>query len=358
MSMTTATIDRAAADSVRWDALVRRDTSETGPFVVAVRTTGIYCRPNCPAKRPNRENVEFFDDRRGAERAGYRACKRCRPEVDDPTPAIERAVQAATRLLDEAESPVTLARLAETVGVSPGHLQRAFTRTVGLSPRAYGDSVRAERLRRALERGEDVTGAIYGAGFGSTSRVYSTGDRVVGMAPATFRKGGAGERVRYALADSSLGRVLVAATDRGVCAIDIADDDASLIAGLRKRFPLAERGGDDAEFAALVQTVVGLVERPASAVDLPLDLRGTAFQARVWQALRNIRPGETVTYAELAERVGRPTAVRAVANACGANRVVVAVPCHRVVASGGGLGGYRLGLDRKRALLAREAESA
>ena len=355
--MTAIEIDATTAlQDRRWDAWWNRDAAAVGPFVVAVRSTGIYCRPDCPARRPKPENVLFFDDCAGAGRAGFRPCKRCRPtEAQRP---IERAVAEACRLLDDADGPVTLAALGAGVGVSPSHLQRAFTAAVGMSPRAYGEARRAARLRAELERGSDVTRSIVEAGFGSPSRVYEAGDRMVGMRPSVYRRGGAGEDVRYAIVPTSLGQALVAATDRGICAIDLGDSADDLIARLQQRFPAARLDGADAAFARQVAQVVALIERPDGAFDLPLDLRGTAFQARVWQALRQIRPGETVSYAELAERIGQPRAVRAVANACGANRLVVAIPCHRVVRSDGDLGGYRCGVERKRTLLAREAELA
>jgi AraC family transcriptional regulator of adaptative response/methylated-DNA-[protein]-cysteine methyltransferase len=354
--MTAIDAATPTSEERRWDAWLNRNPGAAGPFVVAVRSTGIYCRPDCPARRPKPENVRFFDDCAGAERAGYRPCKRCRPtEAMRP---IDRAIAHACRLLDEADGPLTLAALGAGVGVSPSHLQRAFTAAVGMSPRAYGEARRAARLRAELERGADVTRSIVEAGFGSPSRVYEADDRMVGMRPSVYRRGGAGEDVRFAVVPSSLGAVLVAATDRGICAVDLDDSADGLTARLRQRFPAARLDGDDPAFARQVEQVVRLIEQPGAPFDLPLDLRGTAFQARVWQALRQIRPGETVSYAELASRIGQPRAVRAVASACGANPVVVAIPCHRVVRSDGDLGGYRCGVERKQALLAREAALA
>lgn len=340
-------------DEQRWAAVVARE--DTGGWVYAVRTTGVYCRPGCPARRPRRENVEFHDDPAAAEGAGFRACRRCRPrEATAPDPTAE-LVTAARRRLDSDERVPTLAELASSLGVSPSHLQRAFTARVGVSPRAYAEHLRARRVAERLEAGTPVSDAAYDAGFGSAGRLSAAAASRLGMTPSRFRAGGAGERIRVAVAEASLGAVLVAATDRGVCAIDLGADPDELLAAFSRRFHAATVVAGDRAFERTVATVVAVVEGTAPADALTYDVRGTAFQERVWQALRSIPAGTTTTYARLAERIGAPGSVRAVAGACAANQLAVAVPCHRVVRADGGLAGYRWGVERKRALLEREA---
>lgn len=350
--MTTPTT--YATDARRWAAVARRDGRADGAFVYAVTTTGVYCRPSCPSRRPNRANVRFFPAAGPAERAGFRACRRCTPDRTAP-PQVPEAVVAACRLIEAADEPPSLAALAGAVGLSPFHFHRLFKRAVGVTPKAYAAARRAGRLRAGLAAGRPVAAAMYAAGFGAGSRGYGETAAALGMTPTEYKAGGAGRVIRYATVGCSLGRLLVAATDRGVCAIEFGDADEALVAGLATRFPQAERVGDDAGFAAWVAQVVAVVEAPGTGLDLPLDIRGTAFQKRVWETIRAIPAGSTATYAEVAGRVGRPGAARAVARACAANPVAVAVPCHRVVPAGGGTGGYRWGPDRKEQLLGREA---
>ena len=339
----------------RWNAVLGRDAAADGRFVYAVSTTGVYCRPSCPSRRARPEHVRFFTDGAAAAAAGFRPCRRCRP--DAPPLAVRHAAQvaAACRLLEQAEELPTLAELARAVGTSPFHLHRLFKAETGLTPRAYGAARRAERLRAALAGGSDsVTAAIYDAGYNAASRFYEHADAVLGMTPTRFRAGGENAEIRFAIGQSALGAVLVARSARGVCAILLGDDPEDLLRDLERRFPKAELIGGDREFEQLVATVVGFVEAPELGLDLPLDIRGTAFQQRVWQALRQIPPGQTVSYAEIARRIGAPGSVRAVAGACAANTLAVAIPCHRVVRTDGGLSGYRWGIERKRALLERE----
>jgi AraC family transcriptional regulator of adaptative response/methylated-DNA-[protein]-cysteine methyltransferase len=355
------TVDAAAA----WAAVSARDGRADGAFVYAVSTTRVYCRPACPSRRPRREHVAFFAVPADAEAAGYRACLRCRPRAAaPPAPAhAERARALIDRQLAAAPSePLTLARLAAAVGVSPHHLQRTFKRAVGVSPAAYVRAARRERFKAALRDGETVSAAVYGAGFGSSSRAYDGGAAPLGMTPGAYRRGGAGVRLRYAVVDSPLGRLLVAATARGVCAATLGDDDAALEAALAAEYPRAERERADGDALAddahplgawTAAVLDSLGSGPAGAV--PTDVAGTPFEERVWAALRAIPRGETRSYAELAAAIGAPSAVRAVASACARNRVAVVIPCHRVVRAGGAMGGYRWGVARKAALLAREA---
>ena len=342
-------------DEARWRAVRRRDAAADGRFVYAVRTTGVYCRPSCPSRPARRENVSFHGTPAAAEAAGFRPCRRCRPDGPPDTHA-DRAVREACERIHAATTPPDLATLALATGYSPAHFQRLFKARVGLSPKQYALARRKARLRAALSGARSVTDAIYAAGFSASSRAYADGG-ALGMSPARYRKGAAGESIRFTAARSSLGPLLVAATARGVCMIEFGDP-GRLVAELARRFPRAQIAPGDAELAALVRRVVALVEAPGVRSELPLDIRGTAFQERVWRALTRIPPGETVTYSELARRVGRPAAARAVAQACAANALAVAVPCHRVVRRGGGASGYRWGLARKQALLARELARA
>jgi AraC family transcriptional regulator of adaptative response/methylated-DNA-[protein]-cysteine methyltransferase len=364
--MTLADLDPDAA----WQAIKTRDAAWDGRLWYAVRTTGIYCRPTCPARRPRRDNVALYPTATAAARAGYRACRRCRPDLAaSPTASGSALVAAACRTIAAAETRPPLATLAAGAGLSPWHFHRLFKAVTGTTPVRYGMAVRAGRVVAALTgAGTDasagapadgasdvtVTAALHDSGYGSASRFYAEATGRLGMRPTVVKKCGAGETIRYALHACSLGDLLVAVTDRGVCAILIGDDRAQLTADLAARFAAATLVANDAGFATLLADVVALVEEPGAAVDLPLDIRGTAFQQRVWEALRAIPPGTTVSYADLAARLGRPTAVRAVAGACAANRLAVAIPCHRVVGSNGRLTGYRWGTARKAALLARE----
>jgi AraC family transcriptional regulator of adaptative response/methylated-DNA-[protein]-cysteine methyltransferase len=337
-----------------WSAVVGRDAAFDGKFLFAVRTTGVYCRPSCGARTPNRDNVRFFDDAAQAEAAGYRACRRCRPLGKSLNERRSEAVAAACRLIGAAETAPDLATLAAAAGMSPHHFHRVFKQATGVTPKAYAAGVRAERARSALQAGETVTAAIYDAGYNASSRFYEEADRRLGMPPRSYRDGGRGASIRFAVGETSLGSILVAATDAGVCTIELGDDPSVLVDRLQERFSHADlRGGDEA-FETLVAQVVAHVEDPSCALSLPLDVRGTAFQQRVWRALRHTDPGETLSYAELARRIGEPRAVRAVASACASNEIALAIPCHRVVRSDGTLSGYRWGVERKGELLRRE----
>ena len=351
--------DRGAArfdsDDERWTAVVKRDRRAEGHFVLGVATTGIYCRPGCPARRPRRENVRFFARGEDAERAGFRPCKRCRPNAPPLEERHATAVARACRLIEEAEETPDLGALAEAAGMSRYHFHRVFKAATGITPRAYATAHRARRMREALREGATVTAAIHDAGFGSPSRFYEASEEVLGMPPAAFRRGGRSETIRFALGECSLGTFLVAATAKGVCAIHLGDDPDLLLRELEERFANARLVGGDEAFEGLVAQVVALVESPALGHDLPLDVRGTAFQQRVWQALRDVPAGSTESYSAIAARIGVPGASRAVARACVSNPVAVAIPCHRVVRRDGALSGYRWGVERKRALLEREA---
>lgn len=322
-----------------------------------VKTTGIYCRPGCPARTPKPENVVLFASTEEARRAGFRPCKRCRPDeaVADPHAA---AVERACRRLEQDETEPSLADLAADAGLSPFHFQRVFKGRVGLSPKAYAKAVRTRRLAKSLESAESVTGAIYDAGFAAPSRAYEAADAGLGMTPSTWRKGGRGQTIRYAVARCYLGLLVVAGTERGICTIAFGDNRASLVEVLKERFPEATIRSAGADYAEWLDTVVRFLDRPSGSLTLPLDIQGTAFQRRVWEALQKIEPGTRVSYAELARRIGRPTAVRAVAHACAENKIAIAIPCHRVVRSDGHMAGYRWGTQRKEALLEREAEAA
>ena len=338
----------------RWAAVLARDPAADDAFFYSVETTGVYCRPSCGARTPNPRNVAFHRSISDAERAGFRACKRCRP--GQPSRASEHAARVAElcrHLAEVAEVP-KLDALAARAGLSPSHLHRVFKSVTGLTPRAYARAQRGERVRRELASSATVTQAIYGAGFGSQGRFYEASDALLGMTPSAYKAGGVDTEIQFAVGQCSLGAILVAASPRGVCAVALGDDPELLTRELQDRFPRARLIGGDAAFEQRVAQIVGLVEAPGTGHQLPLDVRGTAFQQRVWQALREIPPGQTVSYGELAERVGAPRAVRAVASACAANTLAVAIPCHRVVRNDGALSGYRWGVARKRALLERE----
>ncbi|MFO1322391.1 MAG: bifunctional DNA-binding transcriptional regulator/O6-methylguanine-DNA methyltransferase Ada [Burkholderiales bacterium] len=341
----------------RWAAVLARDARSDGRFVYSVRTTGVYCRPSCPSRRANPENVRFYATCGDAERAGFRACARCRP--DGPSLAERHAVLVAglCRHIESAEQPPTLDELAARVSMSPYHLHRLFKQVTGVTPRTYAAARRAARLRSELARRATVTEAIYDAGFQSQGRFYAEADGVLGMTPTAWRAGGVDTEIRFAIGQCALGAILVAESARGLCAIALGDDPETLARDLQDRFPNASLIGDDAAFARKVALVVGFVESPRLGLALPLDVRGTVFQQRVWQALRDIPPGTTVSYRDLAQRIGAPSAVRAVARACAANTLAVAIPCHRVVRTDGALSGYRWGVERKRALITREVES-
>lgn len=338
----------------RWAAIVSRDRAADGSFYYSVETTGVYCRPSCGARLPNLENVRFHDTRDDAERAGFRACKRCKPGE----PALEERYAAtiadACRSIEESESIPSLASLANDAGLSLYHFHRVFKSVTGLTPREYGAAHRARRMRSALRESGSVTEAIYDAGFSSSGRFYASSSEMLGMTPTDYRAGGAHATIHFAVGECSLGSILVARTAKGLCAILLGDDPEALVRDLQDRFPRATLVGGDGAFERIVARVVGFVEAPAFGLDLPLDVRGTAFQQRVWQALREISPGSTVTYSEVAARIGARGAGRAVARACAANPLAVAIPCHRVVRRDGALSGYRWGVERKRTLLRKE----
>jgi AraC family transcriptional regulator of adaptative response/methylated-DNA-[protein]-cysteine methyltransferase len=338
----------------------QRDSAADGSFVYSVASTGVYCRPSCPSRQPRRENVEFHLSPAGAEAAGFRACKRCHPKGPSLVERQAALIEAACRQIETAEEMPSLASLAEGAGMSRFHFHRLFKSLTGVTPKAYAAASRGRRVRTALTQGSSVTDALHGAGYTSSSRFYAQAGRQLGMQPATYRAGGRGVRVRFAVGECSLGSVLVAATDRGVCAILLGDDPEKLLRDLQDQFPEADLLGADPAFEATVARVVTLIDAPdsAPAADLPLDIRGTVFQRQVWEALRRIPCGSTMSYAELAQAIGRPKAVRAVGQACGTNLLAVLIPCHRVVRTGGDLSGYRWGVERKRALLDRERASA
>ena len=357
MNMTTR-IERLAAATLndpRWADIIKRNPETDGQFVYSVRTTGVYCRPACAARTPRPENVRFHESPAEAERAGFRACKRCQPSAQSPAERQSAQIVELCRWIESSETSPTLEALAARAGLSPYHLHRVFKAVTGVTPKAYADAHRAKRIRQALDTSRTVTEAIYDAGFGSNGRFYASADHVLGMTPTDFRAGGANAHIRFAIGECTLGSILVAASDRGICAILMGDDPDALVRDLQDRFPRAALLGADAAFERMVARVIGLVEAPKLGLDLPLDVRGTAFQRRVWQALQRIPAGTKTNYTELAKRIGAPKAARAVARACAANPLAVAIPCHRVVRNDGSISGYRWGIERKRALLAREA---
>lgn len=351
---------RAAATTAdpRWQAVCRRDAAADGTFVFAVRTTGVFCRPSCSSRRPRPENVEFHADAAKAIRAGYRACQRCQPTAAGPARRQVAVIAKLCRAIVAADHAPSLAELGRIAGWSPWHVQRVFRAVMGVSPHAFARAQRAERARRSLARGASVTSAMHAAGYGSSSRFYGSEVARSGVAPKRARAGGSGERIEFGCAPCSLGTVLVASTARGVCAVLLGDAPPALEADLRQRFPRAELVAGGGAFRRQLAAVVRGIREPERAFDLPLDLRGTAFQQRVWQALRAIPAGTTIGYRELGTRLGIANGPRAIASACAQNPVAVVVPCHRVVRSDGALAGYRWGLSRKRALLENEAERA
>jgi len=344
------------SDADAWRAVEQRDASRDGQFVYAVRTTMIYCRPSCPSRRPARARVSFYDSAPEAERAGYRACLRCWPRHGG-SPSGEAIERARLYLDRHAERTVPLSELASEVGLSASHLQRSFKRVLGVSPKEYQDARRVRRFKSLLRAGDTVSRATYEAGFGSSSRVYERADAMLGMTPAAFRRGGAGVHITYTIATAPVGRVLVATTDRGVCAVELGSTDAEVERGLRADFPRASVERRDAPRHPWVRAVLDSVRQPrrSTSSEVPLDVGGTAFQGKVWKALREIPAGERRSYREVAQAIGQPTAARAVARACATNRVAVVIPCHRVVRGDGKDSGYKWGVDRKRRLLDEEA---
>ena len=359
--MTTTSISAAAkgrakylTDRSRWKAILTRDHNADGQFYFAVKTTGIFCRPSCSSRRPNRENVSFYDAPEEAEKAGFRSCKRCDPTGLTQSERHGKIIAAACRAINETEELPSLEELAAVAKMSPFYFHRIFKQVTGLTPRAYAVAHRSDRVQKALPKRQTVTEAIYEAGFNSNGRFYADSSKMLGMKPKEYKDGGVGATIRFAIAESSLGPILVASSEKGVCAIMMGDDPDLLAKDLQDRFPKAHLIGGDEDFERLVAKVVGFIEAPKIGLNLPLDVRGTAFQRRVWKALMEIPVGKTATYAQIAERIGHPKAVRAVAQACGANVLAVAIPCHRVLRTDSSLSGYRWGVDRKRTLLHKE----
>jgi len=347
------------ADDPRWNAVLARDAARDGEFVFAVSSTGVYCRPSCAARRPRRENVQFFRGPEQAERAGYRACLRCRPKSFSGNSQSD-GVKAICRFIEQhLDEPLTLDRLGKEFHQSPFHLQRRFKQVLGITPRAYADSCRLRLLKRNLQAGDSVTRAMYDAGYGSSSRLYEKTASQLGMTPDKYRRGAIAATIRYTCADSPLGRMLIAATERGICSIQFARTDGELLEGLKHEFPFASRkldeGGLQSWVSALLRHMRG--KDLDSTASLPLDIRATAFQRRVWTYLQSIPFGATRSYSEVAKAIGRPRAVRAVARACATNPVAVAIPCHRVIRQDGSMSGYRWGIERKQALLEMERET-
>jgi AraC family transcriptional regulator, regulatory protein of adaptative response / methylated-DNA-[protein]-cysteine methyltransferase len=338
----------------RWAAVVARDPQAT--FFYSVKTTGVYCRPSCAARLARPENVQFHLTCKDAEKAGFRPCKRCKPDQASPLEHSEK-ISSACRLIENSETPPSLKLLAQHVGLSTYHFHRVFKAATGLTPKGYAAAHRASLVRKSLNKSDTVTDAIYDAGYNSNSRFYETSNQVLGMTPSNYRAGGAQTDIRFAVGECSLGSILVAQSGRGICAIFLGDDPDALVRELQDQFPNANLIGGDASFEQLVAKVVGFVEAPERGLDLPLDVRGTAFQQRVWQSLRKIPAGSTASYTDVAKLIGSPRSVRAVAQACGANKLAVVIPCHRVVRNDGALSGYRWGVERKRALLEKEANA-
>lgn len=344
-------------DEVKWRAVEARDARLDGAFVYAVQTTGVYCRPSCPSRRPRRERVAFFSGPEAAETAGFRACRRCEP--GKPTTARDELVERARQWIeDHADETVRLADLGRELGVSPYHLQRTFKRALGFTPRQYAEARRLASLKARLRAGEEVTSALHGAGYGSSSRLYEHAHARLGMTPSTYRRGGKGVLVKYTIVDCPLGRLIVGATERGICAVGLSSSDQDLEAFIRAELPAAQIDRDDAALSPLAQALLAHLEGGRAELDLPTDAQGTTYQRKVWDALRMIPYGETRTYSDVAAALGEPRAMRAVARACAANPLAVVVPCHRVLRKDGHLGGYRWGLERKAALLEREEEQA
>ena len=341
-----------------WDAVLARDATQDGQFFFAVSSTGVYCRPSCPAKRPRRENVAFFRRPEDAEKAGFRACLRCRPKSASRNPQADSVKNICRYIEQHLDEPITLERLGEQFGLSPFHLQKTFKKALGITPKAYADSCRMKLLKQNLQTGKSVTHALYDAGYSSSSRLYERTASQLGMTPDKYRRGAIAATIRYTFSNSPLGRMLVAATDKGICAIQFADTDDELTEGLKREFPFAVRKRDDESMQAWTKTLLRQMEGHKLNRSLPLDIQATAFQRRVWAHLQSMPFGTTQSYGEVAQAIGQPTAARAVARACATNPVAVAIPCHRVVREDGGMGGYRWGIQRKETLLHLEQEKS
>lgn len=357
MTRSPSTEGRAQAtlNDPRWPSIVARDASADGKFFYGVKTTGVYCRPACAARLARPENVEFFEIQEAAEKAGYRPCKRCKPRGASVSEENASRIAKACRLIENSETTLSLLKLAKAARMSVYHFHRTFKTITGLTPNHYAAAHRGQRMRSSLEGSDSVTNAIYESGFNSSSRFYESANDVLGMTPSQFKAGGAETDIFFAVAQCSLGPILVAQSRKGVCAILIGDDPVALVRDLQDRFSKANLIGDEGRYQEVVAKVIGLIEYPEIGLDLPLDIRGTAFQQRVWKALQQIPPGTTATYTEIAKKIGKPKAVRAVAQACASNVLAVAIPCHRVIRTDGSLSGYRWGVERKSALLEREA---
>jgi len=347
----------AIANDPRWARVVARDRAADGEFWYSVVTTGVYCRPSCPSRTANPNNVQLHDTLEGAKATGFRPCKRCNPDGLSVDAENVGLIARACRLIEKSEEMPPLNDLASSVGRSSSHFHRLFKATTGLTPKEYADEHRAKRIREGLMNSHSITEAIYDAGFNSSGRFYEKSNKMLGMTPTQYRAGGANEEIRFAVGECTLGAILVASSKKGIAAILLGNDPDKLVRDLQDRFPKAKLVGADKGYEALIARVVGLVEAPGHNLELPLDIRGTAFQQKVWRALREIPVGKTVTYAELARKIGAPKAVRAVATACAANKIAVAIPCHRVVRSDGSLSGYAWGVERKRGLLDREKKT-
>jgi len=345
----------SVTDDPRWARIVERDKTADGHLWYSVSTTGVYCRPSCPSRVANPKNVQLHDSLESAKATGFRACKRCKPDGASIEAENAALVAKACRIIEDSEEEPSLEELAGAIGRSPGYFHRVFKTTTGLTPKDYAAAHRAKKVRQGLASGSTVTEVIYDAGFNSSGRFYEKSTDMLGMTPSQFRAGGADEEIRFAVGQTSLGAILVASSKRGVAAILLGDDPDELVRDLQDRFPKARLIGGDHDYEAVVAQVVGFIEAPEIGLNLPLDVRGTAFQQRVWQALQEIPVGKTVSYTEVARRIGSPNAMRAVAGACAANNLAVAIPCHRVVRNDGSLSGYAWGVERKRVLLDREA---
>ncbi len=343
------------SEDAKWQAVVARDSAADGAFWLGVITTGIYCRPGCPARTPKRENVKFYRSRATARQDGLRPCKRCHPDEPPLAERQAKAVQAAVDIIKAAEVPPKLADLASAVGLSQHHFHRLFKAQLGVTPKQYADALKADRLKTSLVSGNRVTDAVYDAGYSAPSRMYEQATARLGMSPQQVKGKASGQELRYVITTCWLGRVIVAATEKGICAIQFGETDERLIEGVREVYPnaeltVAEAGSD---YEAWVEDTLRFIEAPLTAPTMPLDVRGTAFQEQVWRALMTIPPGEKLSYSEVAEKIGKPKSIRAVANACGANRLAIVIPCHRVIGKSGS-GGYRWGVERKEKILERE----
>jgi AraC family transcriptional regulator of adaptative response/methylated-DNA-[protein]-cysteine methyltransferase len=342
----------------RWAQILARDPAADGKFWYSVSTTGVYCRPSCPSRAANPKNVALHDTLPAAKATGLRPCKRCKPDASSLAAEHASMIAKICRLIERSAAPPLLAQLATAAGLSSSHFHRLFKSVTGLTPKDYATAVQASRIRDNLPKANSVTNAIYDSGFNSSGRFYEKSTATLGMTPRQYRAGASGERIRFAIGQSSLGAILVGCSEQGVAAILLGDDPEKLLQNLRQRFPKAQLIGDDTDYGALIAQIVGFVEAPAIGLDLPLDIRGTAFQRRVWQALQQIPIGKTASYTDIARKIGAPESVRAVAGACAANNLALAIPCHRVIRTTGALSGYAWGLDRKHALLEREAKQS